>query len=208
MKTPKVKFCGLTREQDIILAQELEVDFVGFIFTNSKRQISAPRAKKLSSQLHSQIKRIGVFSDQDLDTLIETADFAGLDGVQLHGQETSDYSQKIKLRRPKLLIIKAIEIAAPLNMSIYENFECDYFLFDSPRKDSLRKPYEIENLLSLKPPRPFFIAGGLNPNNVRARVEALNPYGVDVCSGIEISPGIKSARDMSLFIDALSRRIA
>jgi phosphoribosylanthranilate isomerase len=204
MNRPKVKFCGITREQDALFAEQLRVDFLGLIFAESERRVSIERAKKIVDCLGPRIEPIGVFVDEDIRTLIEISDAVGLAGVQLHGEESSDYVTQVKKHRPHLKFIKAFEVDEHFDFAKIDSFECDYLLFDSPRKSSTRSALNIGLLKPFCFRKPFFVAGGMNPKNVAELNGILRPFAIDVSSGIEQSPGVKCLDKMSQFMSTLS----
>jgi phosphoribosylanthranilate isomerase len=203
MTLPKIKFCGITREEDAVLAAQLGVDFIGMIFAKSERQVSTRQAVKIVSRVGR--KCIGVFVNESLETLLQTVDRVGLSGVQLHGDEDSEYINSIKALRPQLTVIKAVELKEEFIGDQALHLGCDYLLFDSPRQVPRRKPLEIGRLVGLELRQRSFIAGLLSPLNVCEYVETLQPYAMDVSSGIELRPGIKCPETMRLFVSAVSR---
>lgn len=205
LKNPMIKFCGITREEDAIYASDIGVHFIGLIFARSPRQVSMEKGQEIVQRLNGSADSIGVFVNEEMDTLIRIADFVGVSGVQLHGQETPDYLQELKARRPHLILIKSIEVGNDFCYRDCAHFDCDYFLFDSPRGQKQREPLDIYRLQGMAIHRPFFIAGGMSSENVRERMDLIDPGGVDVSSGIEDRPGIKNASAMNLFVSAVRR---
>ncbi|MFH1645401.1 MAG: phosphoribosylanthranilate isomerase [Candidatus Omnitrophota bacterium] len=202
----KVKICGITNSEDAIIAQEAGVDFLGFIFAKSPRQISIDSAKEILSELSSDVKTVGVFVDEDKDTLGKIVQqLPRLDYLQLHGNESTDYCDLFKQRG----IIKAFrikdnnsidEIAAykdRVNMVLLDTFSKESYggtgkVFDwDIAKDAAK--YEI----------PIILSGGLNPDNVEDAVKVAQPYMVDVSSGVESSPGKKDQVLVRQFIETV-----
>jgi phosphoribosylanthranilate isomerase len=142
--------------------------------------------------------------DEDIRTLIEVSDEVHLAGVQLHGQENSEYASQIKRHRPHLKIIKAFEVDQCFDIAKVDSFECDYYLFDSPRSSATRVTIDLNVLKPFHFKNPFFIAGGINQKNVAAFKGTLTPYAIDVSSGIERSPGIKCFKAMQELMFNLS----
>lgn len=204
MTRPKVKFCGFTRDQDAILAEKLQIDFLGLIFAESARRVSVAQAKKIVDCVGPRVEPIGVFVDEDIRSLIEISDAVHLAGVQLHGQENSEYASHIKRHRPHLKIIKAFEVDQCFDIAKVNIFECDYYLFDSPRSSATRSTIDLNVLKAFHFKKPFFIAGGITQKNVAVFKGALNPYAIDVSSGIERSPGIKCFQAMQQLMFTLS----
>lgn len=207
---PRVKICGITREQDAVLADILGAWAVGFIFTSqSPRCVKAERARAIGEEISDTVKKIGVFVDAEPARLSDTIDAARLDGVQLHGNESLEYCQSLKINKPELFVMKAIRVGETgFDLQPAAFSSCDAILLDSPgpRADrNSRRPFawSISNLLERK--TLMFLAGGLNPTNVAAAIRAVAPDGIDVASGIEAAPGIKDAGEMRAFFAAIRR---
>ncbi|MBR1671542.1 MAG: phosphoribosylanthranilate isomerase [Fretibacterium sp.] len=192
----KVKVCGMKSEADIGLANDLRPDYVGFIFTPRSRRFIAPEyAGRLRAELREGIKAIGVFVNEPLDAVGMCADVARLDGVQLHGNETEEYICSLReyIRCP---IIRAFKVTgqAVIDRAVFSS--ADYIMFDGGAGEG--KPFDWSLLKTVK--RPYFLAGGLTPENVEnAMAVSPSPYALDVSSGVEINRS-KDYRKMMKFI--------
>lgn len=206
MSQIKVKICGITREEDALMAIRHGANAIGFVFCASPRRIPISTAKAIASNLPKSIEVIGVFADNSIADIFAISDSVGLTGVQLNGNEDSDFARAIKEERPKLNVIKTISVASRDSFIGLEDFASDLIILDSPRERapaSPRSPLNMELVRKYRPRRPFYIAGGLTPWNVGDYVKALRPSGVDVSSGVETSPGIKDETAVRSFIHKL-----
>ena len=189
----KVKLCGLTRREDIAVANELMPDFIGFVFAQkSKRYISPNDAAALKNILHKKISAVGVFVNADIKAVAEISNF--VDVIQLHGTEDENYISALRTLTKKPLI-KAFKIQTAADLQPAESCSADYVLLDGGAGDG--KTFEWQLLKNFH--RPYFLAGGLNAENVHDAIKILNPYAVDVSSGIE-TDGIKDAAKMKKFV--------
>lgn len=208
-RTTQIKICGLTRKRDVDQAIQLGANMLGFILTKSPRRLSVIQAQNiLNSVPKANWKSIGVFKDNSLDEINSILDQVSFDGIQLHGNESNKFLFDLKKRNQGLFIIKAIGVDKEGNVKCKpDEFDCDTFLVDSNETRNEvqnRTPINCEKILDFSWSKPVFVAGGLTAENVSSFIHRLNPDGVDVSSGIEISPGIKSADKMNAFFHAVS----
>ena len=196
----RVKFCGLTRLCDIDAANDLLPEYVGFVFwRNSKRYISPDNAQALRKSLRQEIIPVGVFVDESPQIIADMAEGGIIDMIQLHGHEDDEYIASLrKLTHAK--IIRAFKIHTGDDVSRAEESSADFVLLDSGTGTG--KVFDWSMIRGLK--RPYFLAGGLDAHNVAEAVKTLNPYAVDVSSGIE-TDGTKDRMKMSDFISAARR---
>lgn len=194
-----VKICGITNEEDALLAVALGADALGFVFAPSKRQVTAQQVSHITNRLPRSIMTIGVFRNADPRRVIETVHMSGLKGAQLHGDETPDMS--VEVRSQVTWLIKAFAAgsealkSAPLHRA-------DFLIVDSPTPGS-GKVFDWSLLEGVPPASPpVLLAGGLDPDNIVAAITACHPYGVDVSSGVESTPGRKDPRKLRAFIQA------
>lgn len=191
----RVKICGLTRLLDAQAALDLGATELGFIFAQSPRQVSVDAATKMVKELKGDKRIFGVFVNETLELILSTINKVGLNGVQLHGQESIDLIYALKRIKPDLLVIKTIPVTEnkmTLNPEIYKS--CDALLFDCGGSHLYPAERGVINTEIISP-IPFFLAGGLNPENINERISKYSCMGVDLSSGVESSPGIK---DLSL----------
>jgi phosphoribosylanthranilate isomerase len=188
----RVKICGITRYQDGKLALALGATELGFIFAPSPRKITIEQAKHIRSELPPETSVIGVFVNEKMDKILEVAKEVNLQGVQLHGDETPEDVAFLKREKSDLIILKSIGVTGnkfSLDASAYDS--CDALVFDSAGSHfnpSERKSIETKITSNL----PFYLAGGLNPKNVLELINRHMPFGIDLSSGLESSPGIKN----------------
>lgn len=200
----KVKICGLSRIEDIEYCNELLPDYIGFIlgFPKSKRNVSFEQAKLLKSKLNSSIKSVGVFVNADIDYICSLCDANVIDYVQLHGNEDDDYISKLKSKVDKP-IIKAIRVQSKEDILSAETLNCDYLLLDTYVKDAIGGSgiaFDWSIIPNIS--KPYFLAGGLNANNVSKAIAMCNPYAVDVSSSVE-DGAYKSKQKIAEFISAV-----
>ena len=194
----KIKMCGLSRIEDIEAANAIKPDYIGFVFAEiSKRRVSALEASKLKSKLDPEIKAVGVFLDDKLDFVASMLNLGIVDLVQLHGSEDEAYIEKVREITNKP-IIKAFIIRSKEDVERAERSTADYILLDGGKGQG--KAFDWSLIKDIK--RPYFLAGGLNPENVGDAVKALKPYAVDVSTGIE-TDGVKDREKMTAFAGAV-----
>ena len=194
----KIKMCGLSRTEDIQAANAIKPDYIGFVFAEiSKRRVSALEASKLKSKLDPEIKAVGVFLDDKLDFVASMLNLGIVDVVQLHGSEDEEYIEKVRKITNKP-IIKAFIIRSQEDVERAEKSTADYILLDGGKGEG--RAFDWSLLKEIK--RPYFLAGGLNPDNVGDAVKALKPYAVDVSTGIE-TDGVKDREKMTAFAGAV-----
>ena len=187
----KIKLCGLSRKEDILCANELLPDYIGFVFAKgSRRYVSPDEAKRLRELADSRIKTVGVF-EEEVAALVRDGI---IDIVQLHGGEDREYIERIRCLGAKE-IIKAYKITGSRDMEAAKATSADVILLDSGQGGGLVFNWELIGNLR----RPYFLAGGLDCDNVAKAFATLSPYGVDVSSGIETG-GIKDPDKMRRFV--------
>ena len=205
-KSTKIKICGLTNLEDARFASGLFVDYLGFIFYDkSPRFIDPAKAGAIINWLEGPDK-VGVFVNQPLDEVNRIAKETGLDFVQLHGSETPEYCELIDKPIIKVIHISEETTSHLLSVEIkkYKSV-AHYFLFDTKIGDQwggTGKTFDW-NLIEEISDKPFFLSGGLNSKNVQNAIEALNPFAVDVSSGIEEEPGLKDLMKMEVFVNTV-----
>ena len=194
----ELKICGLSRMEDVIAVNRHGADYAGFVFfKKSKRYIDPYKAGELIEFLRSDIKSVGVFMDEPLDSVISTARISGVEMIQLHGHESEEYVEYVKrtLERPVIKAFKADEEGA-LEKALHTT--ADYVLIDSGAGSG--KKFDWNILKDFK--REYFLAGGLDPDSVGEAISILEPFAVDVSSGVE-TDGIKDEKKIESFIKAV-----
>ena len=190
-----IKLCGMMSESDIRKANELMPEYAGFVFfEKSSRNLSPERALELKEKLSGSIKAVGVFVDADESFIKELIDNGTIDAAQLHGNEGDDYIRRLK--DAGIYVIKAIRVRDDESLKKAETSPADMILLDAGMGGGERFNWEM--LRDFK--RKYFLAGGLDPENVRQAIESLHPYGVDVSSGIETG-GRKDSGKMEKFVE-------
>ncbi len=198
----RIKICGITRVEDALAAEEAGADAVGLIFAErSKRLVTLGQAAEISSVLGPFISRVGVFVNAPLGEVLEAARTLKLAAVQLHGQESAAYAAEL---RPHIQVIRAVSFHAGLDVERLQDFPADAFLIDGLQPGSGER-FEWSLAEHLKGLPRFILAGGLTPENVAEAVNILQPYAVDVASGVELSPGIKGKVKIQDFVRAAKR---
>ena len=192
----EIKLCGLTREEDIKIANELLPEYIGFVFANkSKRYISPENALKLKQKLLPRIKAVGVFVDEDVKTIADYLNRGIIDMAQLHGSEDEAYIKRLRVLTDKP-IIKAFKIKSRDDLHGVQESSADYILLDSGTGSG--SVFDWDLIKSIE--RQYFLAGGLNPQNVEEAIRTLRPFAIDVSSGIE-TDGHKDPVKMKEFVN-------
>jgi phosphoribosylanthranilate isomerase len=180
MKT-KLKICGLKREEDILMVNEIKPEYIGFVFAKSKRQIDLEKALFLKSKLDKMIKSVGVFVNEPIENVIKAVKSKAIDIVQLHGDEDSSYILKLK-REVNIPIIKAIKVNKDFR-NIEEFNDAEYLLIDSGGGSGKTFDWSLD----LKFNKPLFIAGGISLENIEEAYKKFKPYAFDLSSSVEIN---------------------
>ena len=205
----KVKICGLTRSEDIECANKVKPDFIGMVFyAKSKRAVTLEQAAQLKAQLAPSIKAVGVFVNAEISFIAKLAQASIIDIIQLHGDEDADYitrlHQELANKNVSVPIIKAIRVRSEESLLNLEQYQVDFFLFDTYKPGQYGGTGERFNLEleGVTIPKPYFIAGGLDASNI-AEVIAANPkaFAVDVSGGVEdAATGLKSPQKIEDFV--------
>ena len=200
----QVKLCGLTRPEDIQIANELKPEFIGFAFwEKSKRNVSRETAQKLKKALLPEIKAVGVFVNEEVLVVAGLLNDGIIDVVQLHGTEDGEYIGRLRELAPGKEIIRAVQIKGKESLEELKAMPADevllpdYYLLDSGT--GTRRAFNWDLIKSIEIPRPFFLAGGLDPDNVSTAIDYVKPMAVDVSSGIE-TDGVKDPDKMRAFV--------
>lgn len=190
-----IKFCGLKREEDILAANSILPEYVGFVFyKKSKRYVTADEAEGLAKKLNSCIIKVGVFVDEPISYIVDLVKRGIIDAVQLHGAETEEYIIELKSKLPDTTIIKAIIITDEKDIENANRSAADFCLADGGAGTG--KAFDHSLLRGLN--KRFFLAGGLTPENVNEVIKKVAPFAVDVSSGIE-TDGVKDIDKMKRF---------
>lgn len=200
----KVKMCGMRREEDIIYANEIRPDYVGFIFADSKRYISPEMAEKFRKGLNENIKVVGVFVNEDVKRMAEIAKKVPLDVIQLHGEERKeDILELKKLLGSEVQIWKAVRVRKREDVIKAMQLPAEKILLDSFAKNmygGTGKLLDISLLTGMNFSKPYFLAGGLNTENIGDIIKKIHPYGIDLSGGIE-TDGKKDQKKMKKIME-------
>lgn len=206
--TAAVKICGLTRVDDALAALELGATHLGMVFfPGSPRCVSVDRARAIAEAVRrhaadgsTQPKLVGIFVNQEVEEMVDVADAVGLDLLQLHGSETPNIAAKTQ--RP---YIKAFRVAESAPHT--EGFEhAEWLLFDAystSAQGGTGHSFRWELLDAWPRSGRFFLAGGITPENVATAIRQVRPDGIDVSSGVEEGPGVKSLDKMKRLFEAI-----
>ena len=196
----KIKLCGLSRLCDIEAANELNPEYIGFIFASiSKRHVTCEKAMELKSHLSPDIQAVGVFVNEPPQSIAKLLQSGVIDMVQLHGDEDEDYISQMRLLTDKP-IIKAFRIETANDIKTAEQSTADYILLDSGAGTGVVFDWALVKGIR----RPYFLAGGLDIHNAADAVKTLHPFAVDVSSGIETN-GVKDKSKMAAFVAAVRK---
>ena len=194
----KVKICGLSTKEAVETAVSAGADYIGFVFAPSKRQVTVEQATELAKFIPSHIQKVGVFVSPSREELLEAIEKVGLDLVQIHGQVADDLFENLPCAS-----IQAVQVDGDGHVP---NSLADYLLFDAPVAGS-GQTFDWGQLDTTELSQPFFIAGGLNEDNVEEAIQHFTPYAVDVSSGVE-SNGQKDHEKIRRFIERVKHGIS
>ena len=196
----RVKICGITSIDDARAAVGAGADALGFMFYEpSPRCVTPGQAAAIIGELPAHVAKVGVFVDADEATVRDTADAAGLDTLQFHGNESPEYCARFELRT-----IKAFRVKDSESLGQLPDYETDAWLLDShvkgvPGGTGARFNWDLA-VEAKRLGRPILLAGGLTPENAADAVGQIAPFGLDVSSGVEASPGRKDAAKVAALI--------
>ncbi|MFH1419157.1 MAG: phosphoribosylanthranilate isomerase [Planctomycetota bacterium] len=204
----RIKICGITRPQDAVIAAVAGADAIGLVFAKSPRQVSMRQAREIVAALPPFVSVVGVFVNARSATVVRTATEVGLSEVQLHGDESPAFVDKLLgLRAIKALRVRDRAFAEKVHAfrdAGIGGILLDAFSAESRGGSGRRFDWDlvagVREAGALDDPPPLILAGGLTPENVRAGIRRLRPWGVDVSSGVEDEPGIKSAEKIGRFV--------
>ena len=194
----KVKICGLSTEEAVGTAVSAGADYIGFVFAPSKRQVTLDQAAELAKLIPLGVKKVGVFVSPSRAQLLEAIEKVGLDLIQVHGHVGDDLFEDLPCAS-----IQAVQVDRNGHVP---NSQADYLLFDAPVAGS-GQTFDWGQLDTAELAQPFFIAGGLNEDNVVKAIQHFTPYAVDVSSGVEID-GQKDHEKIRRFIERAKNGIS
>ena len=194
----KVKICGLSTKEAVKTAVSTGADYIGFVFAPSKRQVTLEQAAELAEIIPANVKKVGVFVSPNRTELLEAIEKVGLDLAQIHGQVANDLFENLPCAS-----IQAVQVDGNGHVP---NSQADYLLFDAPVAGS-GQTFDWGRLDTTELAQPFFIAGGLNEDNVEEAIQHFTPFAVDVSSGVE-TDGQKDHEKIRRFIERVKNGIS
>jgi phosphoribosylanthranilate isomerase len=198
----KIKICGNTRAEDVELAVELGADLLGFIFTNSRRQVRVEEITDVIARVPAGVERVGVFIDETPEQIGEVARACGLTAIQVYRPLTE------KDRALGLLLLPAFRVQEGEDLTTIRLEGGDHPLFDTWVPDSVGgtgRVWAWSRATAVARKYPVVVSGGLTADNVDGAVRELHPWAVDVCSGVEAEPGRKDHAKLRAFVEAVRR---
>lgn len=196
----KIKLCGLRRMEDINFANELTPSYIGFVFAKkSKRYVTPANAKALRNELKEGIIPVGVFVNEEIESVLSMLNEGIIDTVQLHGSEDNYYIEELR-KNSDCTIIKAFKIKTLNDVILANKSTADIVLLDSGEGSGKTFDHSFINGIN----RPYFLAGGLDAQNVFSAIEKLHPFGVDASSSLETN-GFKDKNKMAAFMKAVRK---
>mgnify|MGYP001035465370 CR=1 FL=1 len=200
----KVKICGITNLEDARAAIESGADTLGFVFARSPRQVTPEQAGHIVTQLPPFVCKVGVFVDSDIEVIREIMSVCGLDLAQLHGSEDPDYC---KMLFPHA--IKSFRVRDESVLATIPQYKASAYLLDSydtNLRGGTGQSFNWDIAKKAKRYGPIILAGGLTADNVRQAIATVQPYAVDVSSGVEAAPGKKDHAKLRTFLEAVKKQ--
>jgi phosphoribosylanthranilate isomerase len=202
--TPRVKVCGITRVEDASEAVRLGASALGFVFwPDSPRAISVEAARDVARAVPPLVARVGVFVGASPDEVARIADAVGLDAVQLHGDERVDAYERVKSRLIKAVTLNSdVDILHAAALPAHVTTLVD--ATDRVRRGGTGQVADWQHAAALAARRPIILAGGLTAANVADAIRQVRPWALDVSSGVESAPGVKSRERLEAFFAAIA----
>lgn len=200
----RVKICGINNIEDALLAVKLGAHAIGFVFAESPRRIEPKKAQRIVESLPLFVSRVGVFVNEEIERVKEIAGLYDLDVLQFHGEEDPSYCQAFRQK-----VIKAIRVKNHSSLEQISKYKVDAFLLDTYVEDvpgGTGKRFDWEIACEAKKYGKIVLSGGLDPTNISEAIERVEPYAVDVSSGVEIIPGKKDPQKLEAFFRAIANK--
>jgi len=197
----KIKICGITNMEDALFAASLDVDALGFVFAESKRRITAVNASKIIDELPQSILKVGVFVNEEEKRIREILQLCHLDMLQFHGDESPLYVIRFREK-----IIKSFKIENENSLKDIPKYNVDAYLLDTyslEKYGGTGETFDWDLAVEAKKFGHIILAGGLNPDNVEEAIKKVQPFAVDVSSGVESSPGKKDKKKLKEFVKSV-----
>ena len=197
-----IKICGITNIDDANIAVKFGASALGFIFAKSKRQISPEKAARIICHLPQEVEKAGVFVNEQKDNIIKIAEQAKLTSIQLHGEESQELCDELG---KKYKIIKAVKIDPTGSVISKRNYSVWKILLDTwlPNiQGGSGTPFQWESLQQFDSSN-IIVAGGISSENIEKLLSECKPFGIDVCSGVEVEPGRKDHQKLKILFDKI-----
>ena len=196
----RIKICGITCLEDAQFAVNCGVDALGFMFYEpSKRFIDVESASSICRALPPCVSKVGVFVNASKEQVLHTQKACGLDVLQFHGEESPDWCQQFDAKT-----MKAFRVGDVNSLEVIYSYDVDAWLVDSytpGERGGTGHSFQWELLSDIRPYRkPLFLAGGLTPDNIQEAIREVQPFGVDISSGVESAPGRKCPDKVASFV--------
>lgn len=199
-----IKICGITNLEDGLHAVSLRIDALGFIFAPSSRRVEVGTAREIIKALPKTLLKVGVFVNEKEAEVRRVVEYCGLNGLQFHGEESPEYCQKFSYP-----VFKALHVRDFGSLMEMEKYPEDVFIlldtYSPVQMGGTGSPFSWEIALKAKEERNFILSGGLSPINVGEAVKKVRPWGVDVSSGVEATPGKKDFSKMVKFVKEVKK---
>ena len=195
----RVKVCGITNTKDALAAVDMGADALGFVFAPSPRQVTRQQVTQIVLELPPFVSKVGVFVDSSLQEVTETLETCGLDLAQLHGSESPDFCQALFPRA-----IKAFSVRDESVLALLPQYRVSAYLLDAYHqalKGGTGHTFDWEIARKAGQHGLLILSGGLSPANVREAITQVQPFAVDVSSGVESRPGLKDHDKLRAFLD-------
>jgi len=209
----RVKICGITQPEQSLAITSLGATALGFICVpSSPRYVNIAQIQAAIAPISPNIDKIGVFANTTISEISQIVKKSGLTGVQLHGDETPEFCHQLRQSLSQVEIIKAIRVRSleHLQTTIHYTDYVDTLLLDAYHPQHLGGTGQTLDWLMLNqefsPSLPWFLAGGLTPDNILTALSQINPHGIDLSSGVEHSPGNKDLDKVALLFQNLGNR--
>ncbi len=206
----RVKICGITQPQQSIAIASLGATALGFICVpTSLRYVTIEQIQAAIAKIPDKIDRIGVFANSNISEITQIVISSNLTGVQLHGDESPEFCHKLRQSLPHIEIIKALRVRNLEHLQTTANYieYIDTLLLDAYHPQQLGgtgQTLDWQVLQAFSSIRPWFLAGGLTPDNILTAVNQIHPSGIDLSSGVELSPGDKDLDKVALLFERLN----
>jgi phosphoribosylanthranilate isomerase len=193
----RVKICGITQPEQGQAIVQAGANALGFICVQaSPRYVTPEQIQAVTQIIPESVARIGVFMDSDVATMAEVVAVGGLTGIQLHGGESVELCRELRDRLPQIELIKAFRVRTDWELEMAADYasDVDWLLLDAYHPEmggGTGKTLDWATLQAFQPSKPWFLAGGLRPDNIQTALGLVKPQGIDLSSGVEIAPGNK-----------------